>query len=110
MWRSARRLAGVLLGLFALSAGAAGYRGDLEPLARLRRATVTLEPSRCAGVVTQGEDGSEYLVTAAHCVLPEEQTLTVVGFDGRRFPVSLEAIHRETDVAVFSLPAQARLE
>jgi hypothetical protein len=78
---------------------------DSDRLMRIRAATVLLEPGRCAGVWAQSDNSAPMLVTAAHCVLPREQTLPVILFDGRKTTARLMAINRGTDVAVLELGA-----
>lgn len=98
--RSAKRLGwvGLLAGMVAC--------GAPEPLGTedLRRATVTLVPGHCAGVIV--EDG-RHLLTAAHCVRPGEPRVEAELYDGTRLGGSSVLVDRGRDVAIFRLDAVA---
>lgn len=88
-----------LAALAISSAAAAETRSD-EAFARAHRATVTMEPSRCAGVLV--EDG-RHVLTAAHCVREGERRLSFETFQGRRVQGEVEALDRARDMALVHL-------
>ena len=89
-------------------AGAAGCTAveasDAEsPETALRNATVIVA-ERCAGVVVEGE---RRVVTAAHCLRPEDAELPLSLADGERRTARVLVVDRARDVAILGLDAPA---
>ncbi len=81
--------------------GAPDVEGDED---RLRAATVTLVPPRCAGVLL-GDGG--LALTAAHCLADGERRLRVTLEDGREVGARVIEVDAERDLALLKLRRRA---
>jgi S1-C subfamily serine protease len=88
-----------LLAALPASAATAGVPTDSERA--IQQATVTMQPSRCAGVVV-GEAG--HVLTAAHCLTEgEEERVSFELYDGRTVEGTVTRVDAEQDLAIVRL-------
>lgn len=91
-------LAASLMGMNACSPA----RADLALTAEQRiHAATVLIADRCAGVVLEG---SERVLTAAHCINPGEREIGITYQEGQEEVAKVSAVDRTRDVAILELP------
>lgn len=78
----------------------------LPPELRIQQATVTVA-GRCAGVIVADQ---ALVLTAAHCLRPDDRTLSVAFMDGELAVTEVTAVDDAADVALLRLPSAPQLE
>lgn len=99
----------VLIALIATGPGCVRADAQTEDMlvARIKNATVLLEPSVCAGALVG--DGS-WVLTAAHCVQRPGARLPVTLSDGSAMDGKLFVVDRDNDMALVRLEKRAPFE